>query len=418
MGIREVSRLIWHTQLSTHNGGDFFNEIFDGHPNLIPQPSLMLDDAEEAIAKIREGLARANSVEEAAAAFPGMPPRVARELYLLKKPTDRDLITALFLSRTEYVTNLDWNARISPALFFQPHFGNVDYELKVDAKGRTVLESPQSDAIHACAVFKSFPYVKTFTPLRRITTSHGATVRYMVREAGLDRERREGENLKLLPDMVCNRVLNRSFMVDPRDRLFRDSILVRFEDAKLNPKATFTALAAFLDLPYTDSMTYCSDGGELNPESLAGNDIGFSTAAVYRAYDDYANDAERYFIEYFMRDAYEAYGYDFHYYDGRPVDEEKIRQLINGFTTINGFMRRSWQVTDAVDAKITFKGQEVDWTLEDYINDVIRDSNENRLKIARMLQKGLYFISKDGQPLRMMPMLKPDPALLENPLYH
>ena len=34
-------------------------------------------------------------------------------------------------------------------------------------------------------------------------------------------------------------------MVDWQDRLFQDSVLVRFEDGKLNPKATFTALAAF-----------------------------------------------------------------------------------------------------------------------------------------------------------------------------
>ncbi len=36
VGIREVTRLMWHTQLSAHNGGDFFNEIFYGHPNLWP----------------------------------------------------------------------------------------------------------------------------------------------------------------------------------------------------------------------------------------------------------------------------------------------------------------------------------------------------------------------------------------------
>ena len=31
--------------------------------------------------------------------------------------------------------------------------------------------------------------------------------------------------------------------------------MVRFEDGKLNPKATFTALAEFLDIPYTESLT-------------------------------------------------------------------------------------------------------------------------------------------------------------------
>ena len=42
IGIREIHRLIWHTQLSSHNGGDFFNEIFDNHPNLIAVESVML----------------------------------------------------------------------------------------------------------------------------------------------------------------------------------------------------------------------------------------------------------------------------------------------------------------------------------------------------------------------------------------
>lgn len=35
--------MIWHTQLAAHNGGDFFNEIFYGHPNLSPMsPSCLI----------------------------------------------------------------------------------------------------------------------------------------------------------------------------------------------------------------------------------------------------------------------------------------------------------------------------------------------------------------------------------------
>ena len=33
VALGEYNRLIWHTQLSSHNGGDFFNEIFDAHPD-------------------------------------------------------------------------------------------------------------------------------------------------------------------------------------------------------------------------------------------------------------------------------------------------------------------------------------------------------------------------------------------------
>ena len=37
---------------------------------------------------------------------------------------------------------------------------------------------------------------------------------------------------------------------------------------------------------------------------------------------------------------------------------------------------------------------------------------------ARLLLKNPRFVSYQGQPLRMIPVLRPDPALLEQPLYH
>jgi len=42
----------------------------------------------------------------------------------------------------------------------------------------------------------------------------------------------------------------------------------------------------------------------------------------------------------------------------------------------------------------------------------------NRLSNARFLLRGLRFVNKKGQPLRMMPKLELDPALLEQPVYH
>ena len=137
-------------------------------------------------------------------------------------------------------------------------------------------------------------------------------------------------------------------MIDPEDRLYKDGVLVRFEDGKLSvaggkaahggegldilealeqrgiphllivlgkqdrlllllvhpqvidqigevglEEQAFTALAAFLDLPYTETLTYCSEDGELDPESYKGNVRGFDPAAIYKTYDGYANDSER-----------------------------------------------------------------------------------------------------------------------------
>jgi hypothetical protein len=42
----------------------------------------------------------------------------------------------------------------------------------------------------------------------------------------------------------------------------------------------------------------------------------------------------------------------------------------------------------------------------------------HRLAIIRALMSGPEFVNRQGLPLRMMPELKLDPALLEQPLYH
>lgn len=426
IGIREVSRLIWHTQLSTHNGGDFFNEIFDNHPNLVVLPSVMMSNIEEMVTKIREALKSFRSLQDAIRSVDDWPPRIVEELYHLKDRTDRDIMTALFLSSKQATCGTDPASRIAPALFFQPHFSNIVYRLRANQSGRTVLEAKNYDQVRQSPVFRNFKYIKTFTPMRRFTTSHGATVKFMFAKTKEKQKEDEGK-IAVVSDAVMQRVLNRSFMIDPEERLYKDSVLVRFEDGKLNPKATFTALAAFLDLPYTESMTYCSENGEHDPyifDEVLGIEkaAGFDLAPVYRTYDEYVNDAERAFIEYFLRDAYEFYGYGFQYYDGGPVDEEKAAELIRNFSPINHYMRETWKKVFQ-GARVYREGQRADQALESQVQDDILDRymsgyDKNRLENAKVLMEGLHFVNQNGQPLRMMPQLQLDPALLEQPLYH
>ena len=400
IGIGEVTRMIWHTQLAAHNGGDFFNEIFYGHPNLLSYESIMFDNIQKAVAEVKANWRRVD----------WLTPRLRRQLSHMKRPTDKDFLVALFLDRQDISGSLDHGSRIAPALFFQPHFSNMIYDIREsELKGAPMLYSEQYEAIRTSPLFHGFRYIKTFTPMRRITTSYAASVRFM-----LDREA-QGEEVKVVPDVLAQRLVNRSFMVDQWDRLYRDSVLVRFEDGKLNPRATFTALAEFLDLPYTESMTYCSSRKGIDPESLKGNARGFDPATVYRTYDEFANDEERAFLEYFLRDAYEYYGYDFHYYQGEPVDEAWIEQKIRGFTCLDGYIEKSYQ--DVVQSKeISFKNGET--PIDVTAVAPIPGYQSNRRRIADFLLRGLRFVNKQGQPLKMMKPLKLDPALLEQPLYH
>ena len=314
---------------------------------------------------------------------------------------------------------MDMAARIVPALFFQPHFSNIYYGLYNFQPGVAQIYSEQYEEIRQSAIFRGFKYIKTFTPMRRMTSSYAATVKF---------KSADNDETHTMDDALLNFILNRSFMVDWQDRLFKDSILV---DGKLNPKATFTALAAFLDLPYTESMTYCSLYGERDPESLEGNDIGFSTAALYRTYDDYACDAERAFIEYFMRDAYEYYGYDFHYYQEQPVDKIQVMAWIQNFEKLNYFMNTTLprvlrsnaakQIAEQQKKKKLFQPELISEAEEKLTKALVglymQGIDENRLKAAEILMGGLRFVNKNGQPLHMMKKLELNPALLEQPLY-
>ena len=431
-GIREINKLIWHTQLSTHNGGDFFNEIFDDHPNLLALTSIMFHSMEEMIEDWRKNIGQAKSSKEAAKELiksNDLSPRVVRELLRLQDPTDKDIFVAFYLGNKKISAPLDPNSRIAPAIFFQPHFYNIVYSLHSNPKGKAILASDQYDKTASSPIFRGFKYIKTFTPMRRFTTSHGATVKYMYnsaleKEAEKEQARKEGKKTEqtthVVADAVSQRVLNRSFMIDWQDRLYQDCVLVRFEDGKLNPKATFTALAAFLDIPYTESMTYCSENGVKDIDH-EGNVIGFDTATVYRTYDEFVNDAERKYIEYCLRDAYACYGYDFRWYDGQPMTAEQLDELTEGFTTIDHYMRETWRNIYR-QAKISLNNEQVSEETERemqerMLENQVKAFHENRKNNSRILMQGLYFVNRNNQPLHMMPQLELDPALLEQPLY-
>jgi len=418
--IREVNKLIWHTQLSTHNGGDFFNEIFDAHPNLLVLPSIMMYSIEENVSKIRNALSSAGNLKEAVQMFSEWPQRIAEELYRLRDRTDKDIFVAMFMDSRMATAGLDKAARIVPAVFFQPHFHNIVYSIRVDEKNRAVLEAENYEKVRKSPIFQGFKYIKTFTPMRRFTTSHGATVAFMYGSA-LASQKNDEEKKSVVSDAVSERVFNRSFMIDPQDRLYHDSILVRFEDGKLNPKATFTALASFVDLPYTESMEYCSESGKAMDYGgyIAG---GFDPAPIYKTYDDYVNDSERQFIEYFLKDAYDYFGYNFHYYDGEPVDEPKMEKWVKGFTMVNHYIRETWKAIFQA-AEVSQNGERVDSEIEEKVQAQLLENymqgfERNRIENAKILMEGLQFVNKNGQPLRLMPKLELDPALLEQPLYH
>ncbi len=409
VGIREINRLIWHTQLATHNGGDFFNEILYDHPNLLVMESIFFDKLKNLISNFKKTWKKTEKVSSTLLA----------ELNQLRHPTDKDFLVAIYLNSNLISGNNLGNERIVPAILFQPHFPNVRSQIKLDNNQNVaVISSNQYEEVYSSPLFQKFKYIKTFTPIRRITTSYGASIRFVYNNFI------RGDEETLVTDFLTNLLLNRSLWVDKWDRLYRDSVSVRFEDGKLNPKATFTALAEFLDIPYTETMTYCSGHGGINPESMEGNVRGFDLDTVYRTYDDYTDDSDRAILEYFFRDVYQAYGYDFHYYKGEAVDMNWVKDKLNHIQHINQFIVESHEhlfAQQIKDGTAIIEGN--------YQGDIsaipllaaqkrLEQYHENRLNVMETLLSGLHFVNQNGQPLQLMKLLQLDPALLEQPLYH
>ena len=267
-----------------------------------------------------------------------------------------------------------------------------------------------------------FKYIKTFVPVRRFTTSYGSTVRGMYQKA--KQQAIDDPHAKVtlvVPNAIMQRVLNRSFMRDVDDRLYYDSVVVRFEDGKLNPKATFTALAEFLDIPYSDAMDYCSEDGQRDVQTWAGNVIGFDPATVYRTYDDWSNDSERTCLEFLLRDAYEYYGYGFKYYDGTPMDMERYKTLLSQWTKQDELIRDTWDryyQPKILDAGWDGLSEEEQQNLNHDLDALLDKYQRERLEVGQILMGTPSFENERGQPLRMIPWLKPKVSLLVQPLYH
>ena len=180
--IRDINRLVWHVQLSSHNGGDLFNEVLDFHPNLLFLPSVMMENYQENIDLVRRHMDEAESLSEALRVFEptNSPPRLVEELYHMKNRTDKDILAFLFMRDSRSSVGLDKSSRIVPALFLQPHVGNVICQLKREnGTGRTILSGSGYDDMLQWPAVRGFRYIKTFVPLRRFTTSYGATVRFV-----------------------------------------------------------------------------------------------------------------------------------------------------------------------------------------------------------------------------------------------
>src|SRR5699024_7570058 len=121
--------------------------IFYGHPNMVVLESVMFENLEKNIKKIQEAL-RKGIIKSP----------LMRKLSQISNPTDKDCFIAFMLSNKKNYCKPDPNSRIVPAFFFQPHFGNIYYRIKVVdlKKDWSTLYSKEYEQIRTSPIFQGF----------------------------------------------------------------------------------------------------------------------------------------------------------------------------------------------------------------------------------------------------------------------
>lgn len=101
---------------------------------------------------------------------------------------------------------------------------------------------------------------------------------------------------------------------------------------------------------------------------------------------------------------------------------ERAKEWTDGFSTIDHYIRETWRyIYENASVSIGEKrleGQAAQQVQDQLLEQQLQAFRQNRERNSEILMRGLRFVNRHGQPLRMMPRLELDPALLEQPLYH
>lgn len=400
----EITKLIYHQQYSSHNGGDFFNEIFDAHPYICSSTSRMYTNYLELYAEYK----KIESGTEITGTFSG-----DKNFKIFKKDTFKTeeeeahyfLTSILLKSNIEYLGSYA-ESRIIPAAFIQPHFSNIFSKLTTINKNTIMISNNEHESILSSILLKNFKYIKTFAPIRKPVRSFGATMKFFMNDTF-----NPVDDKLILANQIMYILKNKNYLFDPFNRYYNDSRLVKFEDAKIYPKDIFHKLASFLDIPYTDTMNYCSEFCKVNPEALEGNDIGFSKAAIYRTYEDYIGKKEGLLLEYMLKDFYEKYNYDYDYYNKKDLNKEQLLELADNldkyYSTVRKYSEDEYSDTNKTRTiysgdKIYF-GPKKDKTRGETLEGCYKI--EIRKYIENYYENNFNYLSPDKNQMNYIPLI-------------
>lgn len=323
--LEEIKRLNVFYFSSTHSGNALVDSLLDDHPNLLTVKEFGMSGfstfyenclAGQSVSSFLNNLV-VHQKEEAyrfiftffCKIYPAAESKLPESSVFFNKlqqvlahveiPTKAQWFAALYLANAQALDR-DLNARIAPAIFHAPHYvWNCNYEVE--------MEKNQD-------VYRSFPYVKVFMSIREPAFKIAGEIKY---------ELKCRELYQLAPHDPLEMVFFSSDTVwkyqDWRRIYYDDHALfaweqmavVRYEDIKRYPKETLSALCEFLDIPWADTLMYCSYNGARTIYNDAGtviNDFDLSPLNP-EYYKKYFNDFDRFRVELLYQEFYALWGY-------------------------------------------------------------------------------------------------------------
>ena len=323
--LEEIKRLNVFYFSSTHSGNAFVDSLMDDHPNLLTVKEFGMSGfstfyenclAGKSVSSFLNDL-MVHQKEDAykfiftffCKIYPGAEAKLPESsiffnklqqvLAHVKVPTKVQWFIAFYLANSQALGR-NLNARIAPAIFHAPHYvWNCDYEVEM-AKNQDI--------------YQSFPYLKVFMSIREPAFKIAGEIKYELKCRELYQINTH-EPLSLLffsSDAAWKYQDWRRIYYDGHALFAWDQMaVVRYEDLKRYPKETLSKLCEFLNIPWADTLMYCSYNGARTIYNDAGtviNDFDLSPLNP-EYYKKYLNDFDRFRIELLYQEFYALWGY-------------------------------------------------------------------------------------------------------------
>ena len=407
--VDEIKRLLITWVCFGCSGHTFLREVLDGHKNLLitPEDSLSVHAfmyiykkylENKTLKEALQGLCKNNDMvlrwelhilcvcqEDGTPKGKVSPNRFIQCLSGLfpadYTPNMKEWCIALYLAYS-MATGRNLNQRIIPYVVMDTH--------GFDANPRYVMGSFYN-------LFNSFKYFRGLSVVRRPTISFAA-----IEDRGIN-----NVNMNFL-DNLMNRLLTHfegdaanvwlcPHYIKEDDPFLPFRMMIRFEDLKLQPRATLEAVCDFLDISWDNILLFATANreevrrGEYGIKSAA---TGYDTKPVYNLHERVLNIFDHYRFEALLGDMYSVWGYKPMFYKGDiKYSKQEIFELFRIRFNIEKYHTTEEQIA---------------------ANDMAR--KKLYYLVNRLLTRP-YDEGPNGEKLVPIPWLKPKEEFIEGELY-